>query len=286
MHNQIDKFFLKSNKQTRVILYIGALGILLFLATAALFSFKNQLFNLLYPKPASEAQEVITSTLTITGINASNNMASLDGYDFSWDTGSIGLTDGAYAVLFVTTKDAGGKIVDQHWLVGSHATEGLIFNGSYTFPVAGTAAITVWETNNVDCVGFTCNPSLAIHNSGAFTVPRVIPTPTPTPSLTPTPSPTISPSPAPTPPVQNYGSITGTVYSSRGGTIPGVKITTFVSSTKKTYYTNSFGVYSITNLPPGTYSLTFQAKGYVNQKVSVTVAANTTTTKDVTITKR
>lgn len=88
------------------------------------------------------------------------------------------------------------------------------------------------------------------------------------------------------PPVQNYGNITGTVYSSAGGTVPGVKITLTVGKSNKTYYSDSSGAYSINNLPPGTYSLTFQAQGYVNQKVSATVTANTTTTQNVTLVKR
>lgn len=265
MRTPIDDFFLQSNKQTRIVLFIGVLGLLLFLVTASLFSFKNQLFSLLYPKPSATAQDA--TSLTITGINSSNNMANLAGYDFSWDAGSIGLTDAAYAVLFITTKDESGNIVDQHWLVGSHATEGLYFNGSYTFPVAGTAAITVWETNNVDCAGFTCNPNLAIYNSNAFVVPRITPTPTASPT-------------------QNYGTITGSVYSSAGGIVAGVKITITISGSKKIYSSNSMGSYSISNLPPAIYNLTFQNKNYFNKSISVAVSSGSTASGNVIMTKK
>lgn len=271
MHSSIDKFFQESNKQTRVIVSVAALGLVLFLATAALLPFKDKLFDILYPKPSSHAQE--GTNLTISGINATNNMAALTGYDFSWNAGSIGLSDGAYAVLFVTTKDNAGNIIDQHWLVGSHATEGLYFNGSYIFPLPGTAIITVIETNNVDCSGFSCNPTLAVHNSSAFTVPGPTPTPTPTPSPT-------------SPPVQNYGAISGTIYSSAGGVVAGTKISININNSKKTYYSNSFGVYSISNLPPGTYNLMFQTKGYFNKSVSLTVSSGQTTSGNVTLTKK
>lgn len=285
MRSPIDEFFLESNKQTRVVVSVAALGLVLFFLAAAFFPFKDQLFNLLYPKPSSRAQE--GANLTINGINAANNMATLEGFDFFWNTGSIGLSDGAYAVLFVTTKDEAGNILDQHWLVGSHATEGLNFNGSYTFPQVGTATITVIETNNVDCSGFGCNPTLAVHNSSVFTIPG--PTPTPTPTATPTPIPTLVPTPTPSPtnpPSQNYGSITGTVYSSSGGIVAGAKITTKVDKTNKTYYSNSLGVYSISNLPPGTYYLNFSAKNYFNKAISVQVSSGLTSSGNITLTKK
>lgn len=141
---------------------------------------------------------------------------------------------------------------------------------------------------------FIGNFDAAIANGKSLTIPlpsptptpTIKPTPTPTPIPTPTPSPTSQPTPSPTPPAQQYGTITGTVYSSAGGTISGVKITTKIGKTNKTYYTNSLGVYSITDLPSGSYKLTFSAKGYVNQTASASVSANTTITKNVTMVKR
>src|SRR3989304_7092430 len=147
--NFLNKYYKKQDKRTRLLITLSLIGMIIFLLASATLPFKDKLFSLLYPKPSSKAEE--DSSLTISGLNASNNVATLQGYDFSWDAGSFTLTDGAYAVLFVTTRDEGGNIVDQHWLVGNQATEGLYFNGSYTFPVAGTAIITLWETNKVDC---------------------------------------------------------------------------------------------------------------------------------------
>lgn len=115
-------------------------------------------------------------------------------------------------------------------------------------------------------------------------------TPVPTPTLTsiPTvpPTPISSPFPSPTPPAQNYGGVTGTVYSSAGGTVTGVKITMRVGKTNRIYYSNTLGYYSITNLPAGTYSLTFQAKGYVNQKAQVVVTAGSSAVRDIILIER
>lgn len=285
MKDPVGKFFRQQKKSTRLAVIVSLIGVILFLLVATTFPFKDKLFSLLYPKPSSKAEEGIN--LTISGLNAANNMATLEGFNFSWNTGTFRLTDGAYAVMFVTLKDPGGSILDQHWLIGSQATEGLTFNGSYTFPAAGIATITVWETNKVDCINFTCNPSLAVHSSNSFAVPRIITTPTPTPTPPP-PTPTPSPTPitTPSPPAQQYGSITGTVSSSQGGVVTGVKVTIKVGVINKTVYTNSFGVYNIPNLPPRTYSLTFQDKGYINQKTSADVTANTATVKDITLIKR
>lgn len=273
----------------RIIAFIGAAGILLFLVTATILPFKDQVFNYLYPKPFSKALD--PTTLTIEGINASNNTASLDGFNFSWNTGTINLTDGAYAVMFVTTKDDQGNILDQHWLVGPQATEGLNFKGSYTFPAAGTAVITVWETNNVECSRFNCDPNLAVHNSQGFTVPRIIspssPTPTPiptiTPTSTPTPFPSSSPSFSPTPPA-TLGKITGTVYSSSGGVVVDAKIA--VNNGRKTFYSSLVGTYTIPNLAPDAYNLTFQAKNHFNQSITVTVSAGQTALGDVVMRRK
>ena len=87
-------------------------------------------------------------------------------------------------------------------------------------------------------------------------------------------------------PPTSTGNITGTVYSSAGGVVAGAKITFFVAGSRRTYYTSSSGNYTVTGLPAATYSLKFQAQGYVNQTVSATVTRGSTTTKDVTLRKR
>jgi subtilisin family serine protease len=88
------------------------------------------------------------------------------------------------------------------------------------------------------------------------------------------------------PPPAVIGNITGTVSSSAGGVLTGAKISLTVNGSKKTDVTNSLGVYTITNLPAGTYSLKFSAQRYITQTVSVTVTANTTVTKNITLQKR
>ena len=87
------------------------------------------------------------------------------------------------------------------------------------------------------------------------------------------------------PPPSTTGNITGTVYSSAGGVVSGAKISLTVGGSNKTYVTTSLGVYTITSLPAGTYTLSFSAKGYTSQSASVTVAANTTATKNITLVK-
>lgn len=87
-------------------------------------------------------------------------------------------------------------------------------------------------------------------------------------------------------PPSNLGNITGTVSSSAGGVVAGTKISLTVNGSKKTYVTTSLGVYTITNLPAGIYTLKFSATKYISQTVSVTVTANTTVTKNITLQKR
>ena len=87
------------------------------------------------------------------------------------------------------------------------------------------------------------------------------------------------------PPTANSGSITGTVFSSSGGTVSGTKVSTFVSGSKKTITANSSGIYNIAGLPQGTYALKFSARGYVNQTVNVTVNL-VNVIRDVTLQKR
>jgi uncharacterized protein YkwD len=85
-----------------------------------------------------------------------------------------------------------------------------------------------------------------------------------------------------------YGNITGTVTGSLGGVLSGVKVTTTLTGTKKTLSstTNSAGVYKFTNIPPGTYILKYQAKGFIAQSATVFVTTGATTVKNVVITKR
>ncbi len=85
------------------------------------------------------------------------------------------------------------------------------------------------------------------------------------------------PAPAPT--------ITGSVTSSTGAPLAGVKITTGKGGTIKTTSTNSSGSYTLTNLANGTYIVSYSLKGYSTVQASVTVS-NGTVVKNVVLQKR
>ena len=83
-----------------------------------------------------------------------------------------------------------------------------------------------------------------------------------------------------------YGNITGTATSSLGGVLSGVTVSTTVSGKRKSTTTDSKGFYRFTNLPPGTYILKLQAKGFLAQSATVSVTAGATTVKNVVMSKR
>jgi chitodextrinase len=80
--------------------------------------------------------------------------------------------------------------------------------------------------------------------------------------------------------------ITGRVSNSAGVAVTSAKIDLGSGKTKKTYYVNSNGQYTIPGAAAGTYTLTFSARGYVPQAVSVTVVPGQTPTRDVTLQAR
>lgn len=99
----------------------------------------------------------------------------------------------------------------------------------------------------------------------------------------PTPTPTPSPTQTPTPTISAYGTITGTIYSSTGQLVSGAKITLRVNNKNTTYTSNAQGKYIIPNLPPGTYSITYVAAGYSQQKTTATITAGQTLVINVTL---
>lgn len=111
----------------------------------------------------------------------------------------------------------------------------------------------------------------------------VQPSPTASSSPTPTPTPSPTPSPTPTPRQSTYGTITGTIYSSTGQLVSGAKITLRVNNKNTTYFSDAQGKYIIPNLPPGTYSITYVAAGYSQQKTTATVTAGQTLVINVTL---
>lgn len=80
---------------------------------------------------------------------------------------------------------------------------------------------------------------------------------------------------------QTLGGITGVVTDSSGGVIPNATVTVLDEQTAltRTVTTNGTGVYSIVNLPIGTYTLTFSANGFDVQKTPhISVQADRTAT--------
>ncbi len=88
------------------------------------------------------------------------------------------------------------------------------------------------------------------------------------------------------PAIITTGSISGTVFSSTGGTVTNTKVSTLVDGSKTTFTTSSNGIYTIPGLNAGGYTLTFTARGYVKLSKTVTVITGQTTTQDVTLVKR
>ena len=85
---------------------------------------------------------------------------------------------------------------------------------------------------------------------------------------------------------QTLGGITGEVTDISGGTIPKATVTVVDEQTSLTRSarTTDTGVYSIVNLPIGTYTLTFTADGYDVQKTQhITVQAQRTATVNATL---
>src|SRR5260370_26241870 len=85
---------------------------------------------------------------------------------------------------------------------------------------------------------------------------------------------------------QTLGGITGTVFDSNGGAIPGTKVTAVGDQTKLTRWQNSneTGAYNLVNLPIGSYTLTFTRDGFQTLTIPmITVQANRTVTVDATL---
>ncbi|MGA7316835.1 MAG: carboxypeptidase-like regulatory domain-containing protein, partial [Silvibacterium sp.] len=80
---------------------------------------------------------------------------------------------------------------------------------------------------------------------------------------------------------QTLGAITGEVSDASGGVLAGTLVTAIADQTSltRTTKTNESGGYLFSNLPIGTYALTFVHEGYDTQKVpSITVQADRTAT--------
>ncbi len=85
---------------------------------------------------------------------------------------------------------------------------------------------------------------------------------------------------------QTLGGITGEVTDASGGLIPNAKVTVIDEQTSLTRSTttNSSGSYSFVNLPIDSYTLTYEAQGYQEQKTPhITVQADRTATVNASL---
>ncbi len=80
------------------------------------------------------------------------------------------------------------------------------------------------------------------------------------------------------------GVITGVVKAD-GVVVADATVSLTFSGQNHTYVTDAKGVYKITGLPAGTYSVTYAKTGYKSQVLSITVADQQTVTKNVTLVK-
>src|SRR4051794_37769235 len=82
---------------------------------------------------------------------------------------------------------------------------------------------------------------------------------------------------------QYRASLQGTVTDSQGGVIPGatVTLTSRETNTAKTATTSQAGVYSITGLAPGRYTLSVQAPGFGKKDQDIAIASEQARAQDV-----
>lgn len=224
----------KSQKGSIPPMLLAALGILVFLFITNAFSFKDRLFNKLFPKPPSYAQEQASSSVPApSGLNAS--VVSSSQINLSWNPSTDNAEVTGYNIYRNTLKVA---TVTSN----SYGDGNLVSGTTYSYFV-----------KSFDAKG---NTSVSSNPVSATTE---------------------SPS-------QLTTGIKGTVFSSAGGVV--AKVITTASGSKKTIVTSSTGAYTFTQIPAGTYSVEFEAQGYVTQTVNITVIADQLTIKDVTLAKR
>ena len=85
---------------------------------------------------------------------------------------------------------------------------------------------------------------------------------------------------------QTLGGITGEVTDASGGVIPNATVTVVEEQTSltRTAKSNGAGSYAFVNLPIGTYTITYSADGYEEQKTPhITVQADRTATVNASL---
>jgi len=81
------------------------------------------------------------------------------------------------------------------------------------------------------------------------------------------------------------GTLTGRLVSSAGDRLRKPRISLVWGGSTHTYAPSSTGSYTITGIPAGSYQVTYSAQKHTSQTLSVTITANTSTTKDVSLVK-
>lgn len=80
--------------------------------------------------------------------------------------------------------------------------------------------------------------------------------------------------------LKSVGNIKGVVSLSSEGLLSGIRISVNTGGSTKSFFTDSKGEFYITNLPPGTYSLSVKKPGFETQNITAFVTSDSTTSVD------
>lgn len=81
------------------------------------------------------------------------------------------------------------------------------------------------------------------------------------------------------------GSVSGVISGDRGP-IVGAKVQLRVGRNRIIVYTNIYGRYNISNLSPGSYTISASARNYLSKQTSLTITAGSTTLKDIVLVRK
>ena len=136
---------------------------------------------------------------------------------------------------------------------------GSVTGTSYTDSAVAAGASYTYQVTAFDAAG----------NTSAASAPATVTVPQPAP---------------PPPPSPTTGAMGGVVTRQSNGTaVSGGKVVATRNGTKTTVTTTSSGAYAIPNLPAGTYSVTYSAKGLRSQTRTVAVSGGQTVTVNVAL---
>jgi chitodextrinase len=96
---------------------------------------------------------------------------------------------------------------------------------------------------------------------------------------------TVTAATQPNPPATT-GNLSGTVSSSKGGSLPGATISIRYSGSNHSFSSDSLGNYFINSIPPGSYTVKYTKSGFTSKSLTVSITASTTTTENVMLVSR